>query len=296
MNEQQQLDSEVHWSHRVTQLLFGCAVTGCFLIFWYAGRLLGVPAESRHGGSLLRQPTIGGTITALIAAIVLLVGCTLLCSAFLRKRWFLAPLSAATAGLSAWSMRGGPMHEVLLYAPSTGVFVQLAVELILLGALVAAIWLFVWQQHDSTEELLSRGSIAVAVIVQILVMGLLVLILAQTDAKKQCVAAVFFAGLVSATMAQSFSPGPQAARWHWVAPIVVGVIGYFLAAMLSQGWVSGSRELDGFWAPLARPLPLDYASAGMLGALLGYWMSIPEPEETTEEEQNSSQTDAVAGS
>ena len=82
MDEHQHQGSAVGWSHRVTQFLFGCAVTGCFLIFWYAGQLLGIPAEPRHGGNMLRQPTVGGTIIALLAAAVLLVGCTLLCSAF----------------------------------------------------------------------------------------------------------------------------------------------------------------------------------------------------------------------
>jgi len=293
MDEHPHHDPAVRWSHRVTQALFTGASIGCFLIFWYAGELLRIPAEPRHGGSLLRQPTIGATIAALVAGLVLLLACTLLASAFLRKRWFLAPLTAATAGLSAWSMRGGPMQEVLNYAPSLGVFIQLAIELILLAAPVAALWLFIWQPADPAEEPLGRDRIVASVLVQTLVMALVVLLLTQTDAKKQCVAAVLIAGIVSAMTAQSFAPGPQAARWYWIAPIGVGVIGYLLAALLSQGWTSGSRELDGFWAPLARPLPLDYASAGMLGVLLGYWMSIPEPEEATGEQPEGSQAAAM---
>jgi hypothetical protein len=31
-------------------------------------------------------------------------------------------------------------------------------------------------------------------------------------------------------------------------------------------------RVTGVFAPLARPLPLDYASFGTAGALLGYWM------------------------
>jgi hypothetical protein len=279
MDEHQSVDSGPMWAHRITQFLFACAVIVSFVIFWYAGGLLRIPAEPRHGGSLLRQPTIGGTISALVVGLVLLLACTMLSSSFLRNRWFLAPLSAATAGLSAWSMRGGPMQEVLLYASSAAVFVQLAVELILLGALVASVWLFVWREPEPEDELATQGRIASSVAVQALVMGLVVLLLTQTDAKKQCVAAVFTAGLIGATTAQSFFPGSRSARWYWIGPVAVGVIGYLLAAMFSQGWSSGSRELDGFWAPLARPLPLDYASAGMFGVLIGYWMSVPESQD-----------------
>jgi hypothetical protein len=294
MDENNNLDPGAMWSHRITQFLFTCAVVISFVIFWYAGHVLGIPAETRHGGSLLRQPTIGDSILALIAGLVLLGACTLLCSAFLRNRWFLAPLSAATAGLSAWSMRGGPMQEVLLYAPSITVFIQLAAELLLLGAMVAAVWLFIWRPPGLVEEPLSQGPVATGVIVQALVMAFVVLLLTQTDAKKQCVAAVFIAGLVSATTAQSFCPGPRSARWYWIGPIAVGLAGYLLAAMSGQGWSSGSHELDGFWAPLARPLPLDYASAGMLGVLIGYWMSIPESQDEAADEPNVAESGTAA--
>jgi len=36
-------------------------------------------------------------------------------------------------------------------------------------------------------------------------------------------------------------------------------------------WKSGQG--GGLLAPLARPLPLDYASLGTAGAILGYWTS-----------------------
>ena len=296
MDEQDDVEPGVRWSYRVTQALFTGTALGCFLIFWYAGAVLRIPAEYRHGGSLLRQPTIGGAILSLFTLVVLLIGCTLLASAFLRGRWFLGSLSAASAGLSAWSMRGGPMHEVLLYAPSSGVFIQLAVELALLGAMIAAIWLFLWQEPSPEAEPLQSSKIVTSVVLQTILMGIVVLILAQTDAKKQCVAAVFIAGLVASSVMQSNSPAPQAGRWYWIAPIAVGVTGYLLAAIQSQGWITGSHELDGFWAPLARPLPLDYASAGMFGALLGYWMSIPDTEDAVEDQPGAVQSGAATKS
>ena len=61
-----------------------------------------------------------------------------------------------------------------------------------------------------------------------------------------------------------------------MGPLLTGVIGYALAAM---GQVSNLNIglPTGTVAALARPLPLDYASVGIAGAILGYWMSTANP-------------------
>jgi hypothetical protein len=269
----------VDWSYRLTQLLFICSGLVCFTIFWYAGQMLGIPAEPRHGGSLLRQPTIGTTITGLVVAAVLLVGTTLLAGAFLRTRWFLAGLAAATAGLSAWSMRGGPMHEVTQYASSAGVFIWLAVELVILAGIVAGLWVLLWQEPLEPAGTIPKASVVGAIITQTLCMGVIVLILAQTDAKKQCVAAVFLGGLIASSLVESSFRAPAGGRWYWIAPLAVGLFGYLFAAFQNPGWADTPRILQGALAPLARPLPLDYASAGMFGTLLGFWINSPGQEE-----------------
>jgi hypothetical protein len=268
-------DQAVDWSYRLTQLLFICSGLVCFTIFWYAGQMLGIPAEPRHGGSLLRQPTVGAAIIALIVVLVLLAGCALLTGAFLRTRWFLAGLAAATAGLSAWSMRGGPMHEVTQYAPSATVFIWLAVESLILCGIVAGIWIALWQEPIEPEGSIPKASVVGAIITQTLCMGLIVLILAQTDAKKQCVAAVFLGGLIASSLVESSFRAPMGGRWYWIAPLAVGLFGYLFAAFQNPAWADTPRILQGALAPLARPLPLDYASAGMFGTLLGYWINAP---------------------
>ena len=58
--------------------------------------------------------------------------------------------------------------------------------------------------------------------------------------------------------------------------VIVGVFGYLFAylAFCSTDpitWKSGTG--GGTLAALARPLPLDYASLGTAGALVGYWTS-----------------------
>jgi hypothetical protein len=274
-------DPAVDWSYRLTQLLFICVGLVCFAIFWYAGQLLGIPAEPRHGGSLLRQPTIGASLTALICAPVLLLGCTLLAGAFLRTRWFLAGLAAATAGLSAWSMRGGPMHEVTQYASSAGVFIWLAIELLILCGIVAGLWLLFWRAPTESEGSIPKASVVGAIITQTLCMGVIVLVLAQTDAKKQCVAAVFLGGLIASSLVESSFRAPLGGRWYWIAPLAVGLFGYLFAVFQNPAWADTPRILQGALAPLARPLPLDYASAGMFGTLLGYWINSPAEEGIT---------------
>jgi hypothetical protein len=55
----------------------------------------------------------------------------------------------------------------------------------------------------------------------------------------------------------------------------VGLIGYFLAHSAGADFTTGSPQ--GNFAALARVLPLDYASSGVAGALLGYWVGAERP-------------------
>jgi hypothetical protein len=295
MSEHDEKAPGIHWSYRVTQAIFAFAATICFVIFWCAGQMLGIPAEPGHGGSLVSQPTVGRAMAGLAAAAVLLVGCTLFSHAFLRRRWFMASLAAATAGFSAWSMRGGPSGDILRYAPSVAVFFRLALELIFLGATVGAVWTFLWREEPGGKPAAPGESVA-AVLQHTAIMGILLFLLVQTDAKKQCVISVFLAALISASIVRANWSRPEAGKWFWIAPILVGVIGYLLAAFQGGDWNSGMRELTGFAAPLARPLPLDYASVGMFGSLLGYWMNSPDEDMEESEDKQPGASPAGLGS
>ena len=89
---------------------------------------------------MLRQPSTGGTIGGIVTALVLFVGVTVIVTLLAKRHWEYAGVLAASAGLFAWSFRGGQMRYVLL-APdaataSNFVFFALAIELLLLGAIV----------------------------------------------------------------------------------------------------------------------------------------------------------------
>lgn len=275
---------------RWTQFLVGCMIALCFTVFWHGGVLLGVPSQMHEEGSLLQQSGTGRSLIALVGVAVLFSGCAMLADAVLRRRWFLAGLAAPCAGLTAWSDRGGPMHEVLFYAESRGIFVRMALELVLMSAIVALFWNFFWLRgadrlDAKTEVVIPRSaksqrkseekpSLAMALLAQCIVMAAIELLLVQTDVKKQVLASVFIAGLAGTSVAESYFADRRTARWYWVGPIVVGVIGYLAIMFTIQKWSDGNRLIDDLtFAALARPLPLDYASAGMFGALMGYWMS-----------------------
>jgi hypothetical protein len=59
--------------------------------------------------------------------------------------------------------------------------------------------------------------------------------------------------------------------WFLGAPLIVGLLGYLFA------WVGGTNlpggEVGGYAPALGRPLPIDYASMGTAGTILGYWTS-----------------------
>src|SRR5439155_1505199 len=83
---------------------------------------------------------------------------------------------------------------------------------------------------------------------------------AQTDKKAQVIWSVAISAWLAALGAHSLVPSRPSA-WFWTTPLIVGVIGYLLA------WMGGNQlpggEVGGLLPALARPLPVDYASAGV---------------------------------
>jgi hypothetical protein len=96
-------------------------------------------------------------------------------------------------------------------------------------------------------------------------------LLSRTDAKLQTLASVGISSLLAAIGAQYFSP-VNASPWLWAGPFIVAVIGYLSSYFSPAGFETG--RVSGYFAALARPLPLDYASSGVAGALLGYWSGL----------------------
>jgi hypothetical protein len=274
---------------RLAQLSVLAAALVCLLAFWWAGNLLHLPAERGYAASLIQEPGTG-RVVGIVAAMVLFVGCAVL-GQFIGGRWwaYAGPFAAAV-GLSAWSARGGPSRYVYFHADSVGagktVFLQLMLEQLLLFVPVAAVWYLI---ATRTQRLIARavgspspiepgsrpetsGKLQ-AVATQTIIMALGVLLLCQSDIKRCALAAVFFAALAGTGIAEYWFKDEKAVPWYWVGPLAVGAIGYLMNYFTGSPDGMQTGFLTGAFASLARPVPLDYASAGMAGAIVGAWIA-----------------------
>ncbi len=290
---------------RMTRPVVLAMSAACLAIFWGAGALLRIPSHYGFEASLLQQPGIAGKVLAILAAAALFLVCTLLVQLVAARRWVLVGPFAAAVGLAAWSIRGGSSLYVYRMAGTAGygasVFPMLLLELLLLFAVIG----FAWWWLVSRMELLAQQASAAeappgpsklkgkinarpnepsligrlqAVLTQIAIIGAIVLVVTATADKAQVLASVLIASVVGTGLAEHYFKDEKVGPWLWVGPLAVGALGYLLT------WVTGDAavatetgRVTGMFAPLARPLPLDYASFGTAGALLGYWMATDMP-------------------
>jgi hypothetical protein len=257
------------------RILLTLGTLACMLLFWAAARQFGIPAAPGHSGSLLQQPNVGVAVvlTALVFVAAVFVGTT-----FTARVHRDAGLFCACLGLAVLSGRAGAMRYVLFEASGRSVYLMLAGETLLLGALLAAAWIgidrFLGPSRSSPLTDSPGNSPGDAkyftTIMQVLLMIALMSVLAQTDSKAQAMAAVGASALLASLAANWFaaaSPSP----WLWAGPIIVALVGYISCYFHPAGMEVG--RTSGYFAALARPLPLDYASVGVAGSLLGYWTS-----------------------
>lgn len=263
-----------------TLLILGALV--CFVIFWWAGALVGFPSWRAPGASLLDQPSLWRGILELIVTGIAAVLCAAIGFLIAGRIRADAGLFAATAGLTAMSIRGGTLGDLLRSGSGPGVYLLLLLEAILLFGLVWVAWMAQCRMHaaagwpgdsahdgfEDPEEPLGQKVTALAA--SALGMIVAMSVLAQTDAKAQVLCAVAISALVGAVIAHTLFP-VRPSVWFWCGPLVVAGVGYVVAFFWPEGWRIG--VVQGQFAALARPLPLDYASAGPTGALLGYWLS-----------------------
>jgi hypothetical protein len=245
------------------------------LIFAFAGRLFQIPSLPGSDGIFFLQPS---PIAVILIVAVLLIVSTLVCTVLAGAVHFEAGLFAAAFGLIAITLRCGTIQSVLFEANgSQTVFIHLIIELLLLGVILIVAWLMLRQiaralrGYDAVTLISDSGLLnnLTATAAQVVISGVILMILCQSDAKDQCLASVAIASTVGSILAYKYA-ATRVSFWYWIGPLIVGIIGYAIAlvgqdATLSIGYPTG------MFAPLARPLPLDYASVGVAGAILGFW-------------------------
>jgi hypothetical protein len=261
-------------------LLLGSIV--CFCLNWWAAAFFGIPARPGFNGSLFLQPSIVSTL--LVIAVLLATG-VLIGTVVAGMIRFNAGLLISTLALAAFSIRGGSSRSTLFAGLSTvgspQLFLRFMIETIVLTLLVGLCWTVLRALHAAGTLKDREGSPTLTpaesahetsgILIQLIITALGILLLAQSDAKQQVLAAVFIASFAGSAISHTtFSTGPRS--WYWLPPLVVGMAGYLIAYVTPPAGVA-TADLRGLTAALARPLPLDYASMGPAGAILGHWMS-----------------------
>jgi hypothetical protein len=251
------------------------AIINCAIFVWICS-MFDLPQLRGFDGSLVHQPSAPA---ALLVVAVLLLGTTLVGTVIAGAIHFEAGLFAAAIGLMTLSERCGTMQSVLLEAGgNASVYIGLITELVILGVLLVAAWFMLRAVdkglHGAAElpagEPQTPMQRLTATVAQTAITAAGVMILCQSEAKNQCLAAVGIASLLGSVLAYKYAP-TRPSIWFWIGPLIVGVVGYAIAAMGYDDHLNIGIP-TGFFAPLARPLPLDYASFGVAGGILGYWV------------------------
>jgi hypothetical protein len=107
---------------------------------------------------------------------------------------------------------------------------------------------------------------AEALAVHVFVTGAAALLLLASDDKKQALIGIAAASFVGSMVASWIGPVPMGG-WLWAGPVVVGLVGY------GSAWLGGAPE-GAFLRPLLNAAPLDYAGAGVAGAIFGRWIGV----------------------
>jgi hypothetical protein len=256
----------------------------CFIAFWFSAKVFHIPPYPGKDAALLIGPpyVLPFLILAVVLAISVAIG-----TAIAGMVRFNAGLLTASLGLSALSFRGGQTrHTILtgLWAVGQGeLFFRFFLELLILSIFIGAAWFLLRHLYTSgklrdretaqmsegeSDDLTGEISSLAA---QFFITALLVMLLAQSEAKLQVMAAIFIASFAGSAISHTFFPtGPRS--WYWLPPVLVGLVGFLLAWLFVPSGIF-TADLRGSFAGLYRPLPLDYASMGPAGAIIGHWMS-----------------------
>ncbi|HVT89929.1 MAG TPA: hypothetical protein VHD56_13830 [Tepidisphaeraceae bacterium] len=244
-------------------LTLACVI--CIGLTMWLGRVLHIPAERGVAGTIMQQP---GWPLAIALAWMVLIGGSLLAAVFTIGLHEEAGLFSAAVGLAGLSVMFGPMHYVLFASKSSSVYLLMALELFLLGIAVQIAFLMRRMWARTMPEIPSPAEQnLLASAVHAVIMCILVMLLCQSDAKPQALFSVAVAAYVAAIATQYISPTTGA--WICAGPTLAGVFGFCMQYFAATDMVIGDPR--NLFAALARPLPLDYASLGTAGALLGFW-------------------------
>ena len=248
------------------------------LTFWIL-RTMNIPAVLFRAGSVLQQP---GWIVVLGTLWVCIALSAIVATVVASRTHYDGGLFCACIALAGVSSHFGTIRYALLPAGGNGIYLALAVELILLYLPIIGVWFILHRMSTSgllpaehaldesdADEPLDQKLLATAA--QTLLTMICMMLLCQSDVKRQTLASVFVSAYLGALIVHHFFIPTRPSAWYWTGPLVVGLVGYIGQSFGGTDFLIG--EAKGFFAPMARPLPMDYASLGVAGAMMGYWTS-----------------------
>jgi capsular exopolysaccharide synthesis family protein len=115
-------------------------------------------------------------------------------------------------------------------------------------------------------ETRSASDIVLAVFAGSCIMSALMILLSQWQTKGECLAVIAFSSCLAAMVAYWMAK-PRWSVCLWLSPLIVALFGYTCAILNTHGIHMGML------LSLARPVALDYASMGSIGAMLGFWIA-----------------------
>lgn len=266
-------------------LVIICVLTYLATSFVF-GNVLPIFRTPGFGGSLLVDGNPIISLTATFVWIAIVFAASALAGRSVRPD---VGLFAAAIALFAIRRTGGVTRDVYLAHPTAGTLQLLALELVALGLMLGAL-LF------ATRQLVKRGILRddamldgirpkpeplgqkfIATFATFVVIGVIMLTVVKSDERMQVICILAIASIIAAICAVRFIPATPSA-FFWLGPIAVGIVGYVVTAFVGTIDLK-IGEPAGYCAGLVRGLPLDFASAGVAGAIYGYWIGrgwIPE--------------------
>jgi hypothetical protein len=247
------------------------AAAAACLIFAVGSKEFSLPILPGFDGSILAQPA---PLVVLFLVAVMLAASALVGTIIARIVHFEAGLFSAAFGLMVLSLRCGTIQSVLFESNgSQTVYLRLILELLILGAFLVGIWSLLCRFNTPAKTIPEDSNLLnnlTATAAQTAATAVLIMVLCQSESKNQCLASVGVASVVGSMLAYKYAP-TRRSIFYWIGPLLAGIIGYALASLgQDANLIIGLPT--GTFASLARPLPLDYASVGVAGAIMGYWM------------------------
>jgi hypothetical protein len=264
---------------RAQKLLLAGGIVVAVVVSELVQWILGAAPIRGHSASLFQR---GAPVNTLVAAVTAIVAGVALATLLVGRVRADAGIFCVAVALLAFRLDGGAGREALLAGNGRAAFSLLAGELTILAVVLLATSAFLRRlasagalpdDHSADgatlePETLDQKFLCTATVA--VVMTASMMLLCQSDWPGQAVWATLISGFAAAWCAFRFVPVAPSA-WLWAGPLVAGIVGYLYTGL--YGWQNAAiGQPEGMLAALARPMPLDYASVGVAGAMLGYWV------------------------